>query len=173
MNTYRWIPFLSPFCIWGRGKESLKSMRICNTCWWLSYLSKRLNIRARLCPGILISETMCAYKWLVPTTDRWLRDKNGILVHISIVHTGSIIWEEPNLALELLCCSISVTMPSLFKQTCGFCVTWSSNTRCVLDPADHQWGRRQEDVWGASALRRGRAAPHSWHGYGQWGLSVQ
>lgn len=57
---------------------------------------------------------MFAYKWLTPTADRWLRDKNGILLHVSVAHTGSIIWEESYLALELLCSSkISMTIPSL------------------------------------------------------------
>ena len=38
------------------------------------------------------------------------------LICVSVAHTGSIIWEEPYLALELLCSSISMTVTSLFKQ---------------------------------------------------------
>ena len=92
----------------------------------LFYLSKRLNVVARLRPGVL---TVCIYKCLATTVDRWLRDKSGNL-HRTFswcfcnAHR-SVTWEEPHLALEVLCsereCRCSRGLTS------GFCVTWPPN----------------------------------------------
>lgn len=45
------------------------------------------------------------------------------------------------------------------------------NSPCRLGPTDHQRGRRQEVVRGAPALRGGRAAAYSRHGYEEQGLA--
>lgn len=45
------------------------------------------------------------------------------------------------------------------------------NSPCRLGSTDHQRGRRQEVVRGAPALRGGRAAAYSRHGYEEQGLA--
>lgn len=61
----------------------------------LFYLSKRLNVVARLRAGIL---TVCIYKCLSTTEDRWLRGKSRSLHRtsrgVSVTHTEVLLGKK-------------------------------------------------------------------------------